>query len=161
VILGEGPERPALQALAGSLGIAGRVHLPGFAANPFAAMRGARAYLSASNAEGFPNALVEALVLGVPVAATDCDSGPGEILQGRSAAKVSAMTEAPHGILVPTEDERAMAAAIRLLTDDDARGRFAAAAARRALDFDRDSAIRRYGEVVDAALATRDRRPAG
>jgi N-acetylgalactosamine-N,N'-diacetylbacillosaminyl-diphospho-undecaprenol 4-alpha-N-acetylgalactosaminyltransferase len=94
-ILGEGPERSALNALAAELGIADRTHMPGFAANPHAIVAQASFYVSSSNAEGFPNAMLEAMSLGRPVVATDCDSGPSEILQSRTdARKVSSPTEA-------------------------------------------------------------------
>jgi N-acetylgalactosamine-N,N'-diacetylbacillosaminyl-diphospho-undecaprenol 4-alpha-N-acetylgalactosaminyltransferase len=154
VILGEGPERAALEARARQLGIAKRVRLAGFSANPFPSLARARAYLSTSNAEGFPNALVEALALGVPVAATDCDSGPGEILSGHNRDKVTACTREAFGMLVPVGDVAAMAAAIRQLDEDDGeRDALAAAAARRGADFDIARAVDRFRAVLEEAVA--------
>jgi glycosyltransferase involved in cell wall biosynthesis len=153
-ILGEGPERRGLTTLAAELGIADRVHMPGFAANPHAIVGRATFYVSSSNAEGFPNAMLEAMCVGQPVVATDCDSGPSEILQGKAGErKVSTPTQAAFGLLVPTDDDHAMSAALRLMADPETRARFAVAAQRRARDFDLEHAIARYKAVISAALA--------
>lgn len=159
VILGEGPEREALTRLAVERGLANRVHLVGHVDNPYACLRGAYAYLSASNAEGFPNALVEALVVGLPAAATDCDSGPAEVLRGYVAPKVIGTTQVEHGILVPTGDVPAMAGAIRALAEPKVYRHYREQATRRAQDFDLDQTIGQYAGILEAALA--GNRPAG
>jgi N-acetylgalactosamine-N,N'-diacetylbacillosaminyl-diphospho-undecaprenol 4-alpha-N-acetylgalactosaminyltransferase len=152
-ILGEGPERSGLAALAAELGIADRVHMPGFTANPHAIVGRASFYVSSSNAEGFPNAMLEAMCVGQPVVATDCDSGPSEILQGLAGArKVSTLTQAAFGVLVPVDDEHAMSAALRFMADPKIRARFAVAARRRARDFDLEHATARYLAVISSAL---------
>jgi len=106
VILGEGVERPRLEALARELGIAERIHLPGFSKRAPAAMRRADLYVLSSRFEGSPNALVEAMATGTPVVATDCRSGPREILRGGAL-----------GPLVPVGDAAALAAAIARTLD--------------------------------------------
>jgi glycosyltransferase involved in cell wall biosynthesis len=101
VILGEGRDRNALEELAGSLALREDVDLPGFVDNPYAYMRRAALFVLSSAWEGSPNALTEALAIGVPVVATDCPSGPGEILaRGR------------YGHLVPVGDVDALAQAM-------------------------------------------------
>ena len=101
LILGEGPERQNLERQAERLGLRDRVHLPGFDPNPYAYMARADLFVLSSRFEGSPNALKEALALGTPVVATDCRSGPGQILQnGR------------YGPLVPVEDPQALAEAM-------------------------------------------------
>ena len=80
VILGEGPERAALAKKIEALSLGGRVVMPGFTANPFPTLRRADFYVSPSNAEGFPNSLLEAMSVGLPVISTNCPSGPSEVL---------------------------------------------------------------------------------
>lgn len=72
LVLGEGPERPALEALAAQLGIAGDVAMPGFCANPFAIFRRASVMALSSITEGLPNVIVEALACGLPVVMSRC-----------------------------------------------------------------------------------------
>jgi glycosyltransferase involved in cell wall biosynthesis len=78
-LIGEGPERAALTALASELGVAHRVDLPGYAAEPWAAYAQARVFALSSRSEGFGNVIVEALASGLPVVSTSC-GGPDEIL---------------------------------------------------------------------------------
>ncbi len=101
VILGEGPERTRLEAQRRRLGLEASVRLPGFAANPYAWMSRASVFVLSSLYEGLPTVLIEALACGAHVVATDCPSGPREILAGGRL-----------GALVPVRDARAMAQAI-------------------------------------------------
>ena len=82
VILGEGRHRGRLEALAAELGVAADVALPGFTPNPYAWMARADLFVLSSAWEGSPNVLTEALALGTPSVATDCPSGPREVLAG-------------------------------------------------------------------------------
>jgi glycosyltransferase involved in cell wall biosynthesis len=106
VILGEGRQRRKLQVLAASLGIGHEVSFPGFVVNPYAYMARASLFVLSSAWEGSPNVLVEALAVGTPVVATDCRSGPREILQ-----------DGRYGPLVPVGDAGAMAGAITRTLD--------------------------------------------
>jgi glycosyltransferase involved in cell wall biosynthesis len=101
MILGEGPDRPTLEALINELGLAGEVELPGFRENAIAYMAGAELFVLSSAWEGLPTVLVEALAAGARVVSTDCPSGPREILEGGRL-----------GALVPVGDHEALAQAM-------------------------------------------------
>jgi glycosyltransferase involved in cell wall biosynthesis len=81
LILGEGDERAALEALARTLGIADDTHFFGYVENPLPIMARAQVFALTSTQEGFGNVLVEALAAGAPVVATDCPHGPRDILR--------------------------------------------------------------------------------
>jgi len=106
LILGEGKERPALETLIADLGLQRDVQLPGFVANPLPYMKKAALFVLSSAWEGFGNVLVEALATGVPVVATDCPSGPSEILE-----------DGRFGQLVPVGDVPALTTAMRETLD--------------------------------------------
>ena len=100
-ILGEGPERKALQSQIESLKLGSRVRLPGYVENPFVFMKTADVLVCPSRSEGLGRVLIEALTLGTPIVATNCPGGPAEVLEdGRL------------GDLVPVEDPEALASAI-------------------------------------------------
>jgi glycosyltransferase involved in cell wall biosynthesis len=101
VIYGEGPERAALEARVGRLGLAGRVSLPGRIQDPSAHLAAAHAFVLSSSREGFPNALLEAMACGLPAVAFDCPSGPAEIV-----------THGRDGLLVAPGDVAGLAAAL-------------------------------------------------
>ena len=101
LILGQGPERPVLQALVRQLGLEQDVSLPGFVANPYPYMARAALFVLSSRWEGLPGVLIEALYCGVPLIATDCPSGPREIL-----------ADGQYGQLVPVGDVAALTRAI-------------------------------------------------
>jgi len=82
IILGEGAERGRLERHIAGHGLSDAVFLPGHADNPFVWMNAASGLVLSSVYEGWPNVLVEAMALGLPVAATDCPTGPREILEG-------------------------------------------------------------------------------
>ncbi|MBF0138192.1 MAG: glycosyltransferase [Magnetococcus sp. DMHC-1] len=71
---------PLLQALIAGQGLADRVQIIGFQSNPYPWIAAADLLVLCSDHEGMPNVLVESLVCGTPVVATDCPSGPREIL---------------------------------------------------------------------------------
>jgi len=100
-ILGDGDERATLERLRSELALDDAVLLPGFQANPYAWMRRASVLALSSRFEGLPTVVIEGLACGARVVATDCPTGPDEILDhGR------------WGYLVPVGDVDAYAAAL-------------------------------------------------
>jgi glycosyltransferase involved in cell wall biosynthesis len=101
MILGQGEDRMYLEALIADLKLGDDVSLPGFVSNPYALMNKAALFALSSRFEGLPTVLIEAMACGCPVVATDCPSGPREILAGGR-----------YGTLTPAGDEKAFAAAL-------------------------------------------------
>lgn len=92
----------ALASMIKARQLGARVVVAGFQRNPYPWIAGAELLVLASDHEGLPNAIIEALLLGVPVVSTDCPSGPREIL-GDSLPEC----------LVPVGDAQALALAMR------------------------------------------------
>ena len=106
-VWGDGPERDRLAARIEALDLQTRAHLRGLSTHPRSWMSGADIFVLSSRYEGFPNALAEAMAAGLPVAATDCEFGPADMIEsGRS------------GLLVPQEDSAALAEAMDALIAD-------------------------------------------
>lgn len=101
IILGEGQKRQELEALIKTLKLNNDVDLPGFVDNPYAYLSRANLFVLSSVWEGLPTVLIEALALNIPVVATDCESGPKEILNNGK-----------HGRLVPVGNSGALANAM-------------------------------------------------
>lgn len=152
VIAGEGEERGALEQLARELGVADRVILPGFVANPYPLMAAADVFILSSDSEGYPNALVEGMALGRPVISTNCDSGPSEILADAARESVQGVAYAAHGVLTPVNDTDAMAEAIRSFEDPAKRAEYAAKAAARAASFSAAAIKDRYWDEMRRAM---------
>lgn len=147
VLLGQGPEEGALREQAARLGISDRVTFGGYVDNPYPIIKGARALISASRAEGFPNTLIEALALGCPVVATDCPSGPAEVLESEPKREPP-WPETSHGLLVPMDDHGAMVAAISAICNDAVRQDYAARAQKRALYYGHEAVVSAYLELL-------------
>ncbi|WP_083672126.1 glycosyltransferase [Sphingomonas montana] len=153
VILGDGPARPALEAQIAAAGLQTRILLPGFLDNPFAIVGRAAFLVSASRNEGFPNGMAEAMALGRAVLATDCPSGPGELLGGRAGSS-GMVVDAPFGLIVGDGDRAGLAAGLRRLADDAAlRARLGTAARARMEDFRADRIAADYWALFDRLVA--------
>jgi len=101
IILGEGPLRSELTSLAKELEVEPDIDLPGYIPNPFPYMAGADMFVLSSRREGLPNVLIQGLAMCGNVVATDCKTGPREILD-----------DGEFGRLVPVDDPQAMARAM-------------------------------------------------
>jgi glycosyltransferase involved in cell wall biosynthesis len=109
VILGEGPDRQALEAQIQALGLVQAVLLPGRAGNVSEWYRRADLFVLSSRFEGFPNVLAEAMASGLAVVSTDCPTGPAAIVR-----------DGVDGLLVPVDQPAALRQALARLMHDDA-----------------------------------------
>ena len=155
-------------------GMETHVILAGFHANPFAFLSRGDAFVMSSFNEGFPNALIEAMALGLPVISTDCSSGPREILAPSTICteKTTIMDPAEYGILVPEcsgnqeinrsleKNEIIMAdAMIRLIEDPELRNHYSEQSRKRAEQFDKEDFLRHWETLIQDAVTEKRNRP--
>ena len=106
MVVGDGEERGTLERLAIDLNVADRVTWTGWATHPDQLLRSMDIFVLASRNEGFPLAILEAQLAGLPVVATDVGSVREAVVDGET------------GLLVPPERPDLLARAVRRLLDD-------------------------------------------
>ncbi len=149
-IWGEGPQRASLETLIQELRLEGRIKLCGHTTDPWSVMARAQLFALTSVYEGFPNAMLEAMALGLPAVAYDCNSGPRDLTDGGRV-----------GLLVPPGDEVALAQTLRDLADDpgrrnalgDAGAKFVVAR------YSQNSVIARWDEAFRGMIARHPKNP--
>lgn len=109
LIVGEGECRQELEQQIADLSLQDQVILEGVQSNPFKYLANAEFLVLSSRTEAFPMVLIEALVLSCPVVATDCPTGPREIV-----------IEGENGLLVENENTEALSQAMDRLYGDKA-----------------------------------------
>lgn len=109
MLVGGGRDQVALEEMAMELGIRDRVDFLAFVENPAAYLKRAQVLALSSSWEGLPTVLIEAMALGCPIVATNCPSGPAELLADR------------RGQLVPPGNPKAMAKALKQALEQPAR----------------------------------------
>jgi len=139
VLLGHGPDEEILRVQAKSLGLSHRVHFRGFVRNVYPWMANADVFVLPSREEGLPLVLIEAMTAGAPTIATDCKSGPREILEdGRS------------GVLVPVDDRNALFSALRKVAgSEDFRRLYRRRSLKRSRAFDIRTMTRQMVDLAD------------
>ena len=94
VLVGDGPLKSELKGLAQTLGIEDRVHFVGLQSNPYPWIARARVFVLSSSWEGYPNVLLEAQSLGIPIVATAYDESLYSLLRETEHARVVAVGDA-------------------------------------------------------------------
>ncbi|GAP33853.1 glycosyltransferase [Piscinibacter sakaiensis] len=157
-IVGDGPQRAALQAQAQALGLDQGVDWAGTRRDMAAVYAGAALFVLPSRYEGLPLALLEAQACGLPAVAFDCPTGPREVL-GAAPVDATGVT-APDpagagGLLLRDGDEPALAAALlALLRDPARRARLGEAAWQRSRAlFDREAHLAAWTALVGRVAA--------
>ena len=136
-IFGRGKELERLVQLAASLGLEDSVVFEGFHDDVHAAIRDAQMFVLSSDYEGMSNALIEAMMMGLPCISTAC-TGSDELI-----------THEVDGLLVPVGDEEALCSAMGRLADDATlRAELARNARIRAMDYDIDDVIRKWERIL-------------
>ncbi len=138
LLIGDGPERAALEARAGALGVAERLHITGAVTDVAPCLAAADVVAAPSRNEGMGRALVEAMALGIPVVGAAVGGIPAVIVDGEC------------GRLVPPGDPAALARALVDLGLDAAlRVKLGEAAVRRAEAFSTAAADAKMRAVYD------------
>lgn len=107
-LIGDGPQRRELEICARELPHGDRIFFEGSVSDVPDRIRRAGVFVLCSDTEGLPNALIEAMAMGLPVIATDCPSGgPAELIRQHE-----------NGILIPVRDKKALESALREILED-------------------------------------------
>lgn len=117
-----------------------------FVENSYQHMKRTVLFVLSSQWEGLPTVLVEAMACGCPVVATDCPSGPREILAGGE-----------YGILVPPKDPEKLAQGIlQVLENRDLQRELSERGKQRALDFTVEKAVEEYVRLIERCCRSGD-----
>lgn len=169
VFIGDGPLQSALREYAlkrnlkVSIAVRGvnthdaDVYFLGYQHNPFKFLARASAFVLPSEREGFPLALCEAMICGLPVIASDCRTGPREILAPETTDQYELLTSAEHapfGILVPVpSDEHTIACwadeLTKLLNNEDLQEKYKKSGRNRMQDFSHASIMNKWFSLID------------
>ena len=107
VIVGEGPNREAYQKLISGFGMEEKISLVGLSQNISEYYNSAKIFAFTSHFEGFPNALIEAMFMGLACISTDCPTGPSELI-----------SNGENGFLIDVNDEKTLAEKLSILMKD-------------------------------------------
>lgn len=175
IFVGDGELREALTARARELGLRVYaawegvsqltpdydVYFLGLQENPFKYLRPATAFVFPSSWEGFPMALGEAMICGLPVLSTDCPTGPREMLAPDTATPINPLRHAErgtYGILLPMLTQPGTLAADQavwtdamsaLLNDAAEKEQLGQLASQRMQDFTRERIFGQWVELVE------------
>ena len=145
VIVGDGHDRERLEKFVQKLELNNDIVFVGQQSNPYKFMKNAEAFIFSSKSEGFGNVLVEAMIVGVPIVATDCPVGPREILQDGSCGK-----------LVTVGDVNMMANSIHeLLVDSNKKNNLITNANKRVKDFTVKDNINQFYSLINNIINER------
>lgn len=108
LIIGEGPYEQRIKDIISELKLDNDVYMLGFQDNPFKYIARSDVFVLSSLSEGLPSSIIEAMALGIPVVATNCPSGPSEIIRDRI-----------NGFLVPVGEPEKLASKVLFLSQND------------------------------------------
>lgn len=142
IIIGEGQLRERYEQLAKSLKIEKQVEFTGAIKDVSTYLNTGGIFVLSSRFEGFPNVLIEAMYFGMPCIATDCPSGPSDIIE-----------DGKNGFLIPVEDEDALSKKLDILIDNEALCEsFGENAQRTASRFETDLIVDKWLNAINSVI---------
>lgn len=152
LFVGVGREQKRLEDLIKELGLEKEIDFFGFADNPYSFASKADVFISTSLWEGMSNSIIEAMVCGAPIIATDCNSGSREILAPDTDPlfRMSQGIEyAKYGILVPVGDTNEIANSLKqVLTDSELREKYKQRSLERSENFGLEIILNKYKNIL-------------
>lgn len=165
IILGEGEQRDYLLELIRRYGLEGKAVLKGFVGNPYKYVARADIFVMSSMFEGFPNAMAEAMCLGVPCIATDFRTGARELLEPaliEDERPIEDIRYGEYGVITPLcsgkkyyeeelePAEQMLSKALEILCTDEAkRKHYAAQSRKRSKGLGIEEAVRKWISVIE------------
>ena len=143
IIYGEGKLREKLEYTIAELGMTDRIFLPGATKDVPNTIKNAKLFVLSSDYEGMPNALMEAMAIGLPCISTDCPCGGPKML----------LEDDAYGVLTPVNDEVALSEKMnRLLSDHQALSRYAEAAKTKAEEFKPQKIFSKWNDYIVSVI---------
>ncbi|MEZ4854420.1 glycosyltransferase [Flavobacterium sp.] len=146
-VLGDGVLLPEIKDLATKLNFS----FEGNVSNVFEYIKRSKVLLLTSNSEGFPNVILEGMSYGLPIIATNCNSGPLEILNDNCSVDIiyGEYYVAKYGILVNVNDDLALSKAIDyLLSNQQLYNKLSLASRNRSQDYDVEIIYEKYKNML-------------
>ena len=159
VMICDGAYKEKYLELIDKLGVEDRVYFTGFQNNPYKYMAKSDIFVLSSLSEGFPNVVAEAMSLGLPVIASNCYSGPAEILRNDCdyEAVIDNYVECDYGIITPrmtaTDNENAISsladAIVYLANDEELLKKYSQLSKQRSLEYSPEVAAQKFRKIFD------------
>ena len=147
-ILGEGELENELKTTIEARGLEKKIFLLGFDPSPYKYLKAADLFAFASNHEGFPNVLLEAMACGLPILSTNCKSGPDEILK-LDKPLVDDIMKTDYGILTPVGNKLLMIKGIEhFMTNTDYLLKTKKNISQRVRNFNKNSILHKYETYI-------------